>query len=168
MTDIGQKRSFEYERQAMAVGIRVGSVTSEIGTPSFLNAFFSTISVRCEPDGWGSQFPLLMNDLYQGRLSHKNARAALAELTAVKQLLEGFPPSAVVWDIDDLSARPPWGGEIAEEITSLGNYFVSSTGRDLFELLEESLSAAADMQRDATIESFHLTSAITWTPPNDS
>lgn len=136
----------------MSVGITVGSLTNEIGTPSFLHAFFSTVSVHCEPRGWGSRYPYLMNYLYQGHLSAKYALAALNELLDAKGQLSKLPPSAVVWDIEDRSAQPPWGKDIAPTITSLGNYFLSSTGRDLFELLEESLAASSAKNSDAVID----------------
>jgi len=135
----------------MAVGITVGSITDEIGAPSFVHAFFSTVSAHCEPNGWGSRFPHLMNELYQGRLPHSHAKAALTELIQAKSLLEKISPSQIVWDIEDRKAQPPWGTNIAATITSLGNYFVSSTGRDLFSLLEEALGAAAEKQRDVVL-----------------
>ena len=80
----------------MGVGITVGSITDEIGAPSFLHAFFSTVSAHCEPAGWGTRFPYLMKELYQGSLPHTHARAALAELAQAKALLEKLPPSKVV------------------------------------------------------------------------
>ena len=135
----------------MGVGITVGSITDEIGAPSFFHAFCSTISVHCEPNGWGTRFPHLMNELYQGRLSARNASAALAELREAKSILAKLPPSSIVWDIENRSAQPPWGRNIAPEITDLANYFVSSTGRDLFHLLEEALSASAKESKDAVI-----------------
>jgi hypothetical protein len=135
----------------MAVGITVGSITDEIGTSSFLHAFFSTISAYCEPNGWGTRFPHLMGELYQGHLAHQHALSALNELAQAKAALAKLPPSKVVWDIEDRKAQPPWGNNISPEITSLGNYFVSSTGRDLFALLEEALDASAQENSDATI-----------------
>jgi len=68
----------------MAVGITIGSITTEMGASSFVHAFFSTISAHCEPDGWGSRFPHLMNELYQGCLPHAHARAAMEELAQAK------------------------------------------------------------------------------------
>jgi hypothetical protein len=47
----------------------------------------------------------------------------------------------VVWDIDNPEARPPWGDDISSDITDLSNYFVTSDGRDLFEVLDEAMSA---------------------------
>lgn len=136
----------------MAVGLTVGSITSELGAPSFVHAFFSTISAHCEPGGWGSRFPHLMNALYQGRLPHANALQALEELRLAKASLGNLPPASVVWDIENRQARPPWGDNIAARITSLGNYFVSSTGRGVFEVLEEALAAAAEQRRDAVLQ----------------
>jgi hypothetical protein len=138
----------------MGVCIKVGSIADELGAASFVHSFFSTVSVHGEPSGWGTRFPHLMNELYEGRLPVENASLALKELLEAKAILSNIPPSKVVWDFEDRAAQPPWGGDIAESITDLGNYFVSSTGRDLFELLEETFRAAIDENRDATIESY--------------
>lgn len=135
----------------MAIGITAGSITNEIGTPSFVHAFFSTISAHCEPEGWGSKFPCLMLQLYQGKLPHEKAPEALRELSAAKAVLAHLSPGAVVWDIDDKKAQPPWGSRIAPRITSLGNYFVSSTGRDVFTLIEEVLNASVDDKSDVIV-----------------
>jgi Immunity protein 70 len=135
----------------MAIEIRVGSITDEIGTPTVLHAFFSTISAHCDRTGWGSRFPSLFK-LYEGAVSPRDAQSAVVELRAAKEALSRIPPTAIVWDIENRSVRPPWGDDISSTITSLGNYFVSSTGRDLFGLLEEALQAAADEGKDAVIE----------------
>lgn len=134
----------------MAVGITVGSITDEIGSADFLHAFFSTISAHCDQGQWGSRFPHLFA-LYDGKLSAAHAALALSELRKARDALSCLPPEGVVWDAENPSARPPWGDNIAPAITSLGNYFVSSTGRDLFELLEEALAEASERGRDAFI-----------------
>lgn len=136
----------------MAVGISVGSMVDELGAPSFVHSFFSTVSAHCEPAGWGSGLPHLMNELYQGRLPHGHALFALAELQKAKAVLGKLLPASVVWDIENRQARPPWGDNIAPHITSLGNYFVSSAGRDLFHVLEEALAASAKEKRDAILQ----------------
>ncbi|MDQ0572319.1 hypothetical protein QFZ42_004153 [Variovorax paradoxus] len=136
----------------MAIGVTVGSVTDELGAPSFVHSFFSTISAHCEPTGWGRRFPHLMNELYQGRLPHGNALLALAELRQAKATLSKLPPASVVWDIENRQSNPPWGDNIAPQITSLGNYFLSSTGRDVFQILEEALAASAEGRIDAVLQ----------------
>ena len=135
----------------MAVGIKVGSITDEIGTSDFLHAFFSTISSNLEPKGWGSKFPILMNNLYQGSISSSEATEAIKELNTIRKELSKFPPSKVVWDIEDKSKQPPWGKNISKDITSLENYFVTSTGRDLITTLLEALEDAVQKTKQVDI-----------------
>jgi len=80
-----------------------------------------------------------MNKLYVGELRQADAESALQELQAVVLELATLPIGNVIWDIEDRSKRPPWGDNIAETITDLSNYFVTSTGRDLIGVLREVL-----------------------------
>jgi Immunity protein 70 len=121
----------------MTVGIRVGSIVSEIGAPGFLNAFFSTTAGLLESGQPGTRFPVVSHDLYAGCVDAGKVGQAIAELRVIHDELSKFPPDAIIWDIEDRSAMPPWGSAISAEITSMGDYFVSSTGRDFFELLME-------------------------------
>lgn len=135
----------------MGVGIEVGDSYREIGLGSFLHCFFSTVSASLEPGGWGSRFPLLLNRMYQGQLPAMEIRKARIELDTIRRELADFPPSAVVWDIEDRSQRPPWGDSIAPEITSLAHYFVTSDGNDLIEVLLSALDEADGSGQGAMI-----------------
>lgn len=138
----------------MSVGMRVGNIVDEVGTEDFLHAFFVTIYKRLEPTGWGTRFPTIMNDLYQGKLSSSKIKEAEIELHLIRKELQKHDPKSIVWDAENLSLRPPWGNNISKEITSLGNYFVTNTGRDLFDLLFECLQAAQKQNSDLIIEQF--------------
>ena len=135
----------------MAIGIRVGNDTFEIGTPSFLKSFFSTIFVRLEAEDWGSRFPLLMTEFYLGTLSYAHADAAIRELSKVRSGLEARPPSDVVWDFEDRVARAPWGDERAEDITNLSEEFVTSDGKNLIDVISAAFELAKEKGRDAVI-----------------
>lgn len=126
----------------MALNIAVGKKRFEIGSASFLKAWFSTVFVRLENEEWGSRFPTIMHDFYSGSLPHTHAKLAIQELEDVRRELANFPPSQVVWDFEDREAQPPWGDHISPHITSLANYFVTSDGKDLCEVL---LSAFAEV-----------------------
>ena len=128
----------------MTVGLKLGSITDEIGGQAFFHAFFSTISYRLEKHGWGSRFPCLLKKLYQGKLEENDSEKALEELSVIVDELRNFSPDKVVWDIEDLRARPPWGDNISSDITDLSNYFVTSTGRDLVGVLRECLEEQCD------------------------
>lgn len=49
-------------------------------------------------------------------------------------------------------SNPLGGADISSDITSMGNYFVSSTGRDLFDLLIEAFDDALKNKSDVVIE----------------
>ncbi len=123
----------------MAIGLKLGSITDEIGGQDFFHAFFSTVSHRLEKNGWGSRFPCLLKKLYQGKLERSDSEQALKELDIITTELRNFSPDKVVWDIEDFNASPPWGNNISSDITDLSNYFVTSTGRDLIGILKECL-----------------------------
>jgi 2,3-bisphosphoglycerate-dependent phosphoglycerate mutase len=127
----------------VSVGLRVRSNVWLVGTSDFFHAFFSTISARLEPDGWGTRFPALMNELYAGELPAEHAPAALAELDQIREELRRLPPSDVVWDVEDRGKQPPWGEDISDEITDLGNYFVTEDGKDLIDVMAEAIAYAA-------------------------
>ena len=133
----------------MTVGIKVGSITDEIGTGDFFHSFYSTVSGRLE-GRWGERFPSLMR-LYEGKLPCDQAPVALAELADIRSEFAAFSPDRVIWDIEDRAKVPPWGNEISADITSLANYFVTSTGRDLIDVLQEALEASRDERKVAEI-----------------
>ncbi len=135
----------------MSIGIKVGNITDEIGTSDFFHSFFSTICFNLEESKWGKRFPVLLNNLYQGTLDSELALKAIGELNEIQKELSKLDPSKVIWDINELSKEPPWGPNISEEIHSLENYFVTSTGRDLIKVLLEALDEAATYNRKLTI-----------------
>ena len=86
----------------MAVGFKVGFLWYQIGSGDFLHCFFSTVAVNLENNSWGSRFPLIMNQLYQGSLESENVSKALIELNTIKEELRKISPNKVIWDIDDI------------------------------------------------------------------
>ncbi|MCA9044860.1 MAG: hypothetical protein KDA69_11105, partial [Planctomycetaceae bacterium] len=83
-----------------------------------------------------------------------SADKARNDVLEIREQLKAFPPCEVVWDIEDPAAKPPWGDDISTEITDLSNYFVTSTGRDVFEVLIECLEASRLEASDMTIEQY--------------
>ena len=138
----------------MTVGIRITGNIGELGAGSLVHAVFSTISSRLEPNGWGSRFPELVNELYQGRLPAEKVEKALNDVRTIREELKEYSPDQVVWDIEKPDALPPWGDDISPHIDSLANYFVTSTGRDLLLFVEQMLEQAVVDKCDVTIESY--------------
>ncbi|WHY80222.1 immunity 70 family protein [Neobacillus sp. WH10] len=137
----------------MAVGFQFDCFFYQVGHGDFLHSFFSTISYHLEPDGWGTKYPKLLKDLYYKKLKYMDIPKAIKETEEIRAKLVNFSPSQVVWDIDDLTAQPPWGNRVSEQITNLSQYFKTSDGRDLFDLLLISLNGAYDDKFDLEIRS---------------
>jgi hypothetical protein len=136
----------------MAVGFKVKYYWYQIGSGEFMHSFFSTICYHLEEKQWGNKYPYLMNELYQGKLEKANLDNGIAELKDIKHKLEKLPPTNVIWDIDDLDAKPPWGDNISPEIKNLSTYFVTSDGEDLILVLEKALNKAKDLKEDLYID----------------
>ncbi|BAQ08906.1 hypothetical protein OXB_0434 [Bacillus sp. OxB-1] len=137
----------------MAVGFKVKFYWYQVGHGDFLHSFFSTISYHLEQNGWGTEYPFLLNELYNGKLENKNIESAINELEEIRKKLQEFSPSQVIWDIEDLSKQPPWGDNISNDITNLSNYFVTSDGEDLIDILMKALEKGQKTNSDIYIES---------------
>jgi hypothetical protein len=138
----------------MGVGFVVGGVAHEVGSPDFLNGFFATISHYLEPNGWGTEYPELMIHLYQGALGASKAQKVLRDLQAIREQLKGIKPAKIIWDIDDLDAKPPWGNDDGDQDTNLSDSFITSDGRNLFDVLAECLQLLTEQGEVLTIEPY--------------
>jgi 2,3-bisphosphoglycerate-dependent phosphoglycerate mutase len=136
----------------MAVGLKTDPIFYMIGTGSFMHSFFSTIAYRLEGNKWGSKFPNLMNGLYNAEVEPDVSKWVLDELQIIKLELSRLTPDKVIWDIDNLTKRPPWGDNIAKTITDLSNYFVTSDGKQLLDVFEEALRASIDIKKPIKIQ----------------
>lgn len=137
----------------MAVGFKVKYYWFQIGNGDFLHAFFSTVAYNLENRKWGSRFPIIMNELYQGKVKHEDTEKAITELNIIKLELQTISPDKVVWDIEDLSKQPPWGSNISKDITDLSNYFVTSDGNDFITVFFHALEKAKDVNSEMEIKS---------------
>ena len=123
----------------MSLGLLVGDDQWVVGSPGLLHAFFSTVSVRLEHGGWGSRFPALMDELYQGELPVTSVETALSELLLAQRELSCLPATGLVWDADDPGARSSWADAVAGGAPDLSRCFFTQEGRDLFDVLRAAL-----------------------------
>lgn len=135
------------------VGFKVGCIWYEIGAASFLHSFFSTVAYNLEGGNWGTRFPVIMNELYQGELTNANVPNAKVELNTIESELKNLSPDKVIWDMEDLGKQPPWGTRISNQITDLSNYFVTSDGRDFLTIFRKALDDAIEIKTDIIISS---------------
>jgi Immunity protein 70 len=135
----------------MTVGFRVDFLWYEVGTSEFLNSFFSTIKYHLCTDHISNKYPHFQKELYQGKIKWEDALETMSEVEDIRSELKKFKPEEVVWDFEDLSKSSPWGNNISKDITDLSNYFVTSDGEDLFDLLIHALKNSYEEKVDLTI-----------------
>lgn len=127
------------------VGFKVKYYWFQIGSEDFLFSFFSTVAYNLENEKWGTKFPVIMNELYLGELNSSRIPEAINELEQMKQGLAKYSPNKVIWNIKNLSAQPPQGTNISDDITDLSNYFVTSDGEDFITIFNHALLKAEEL-----------------------
>ncbi len=136
----------------MAVHLRTSHFIYEIGTSDFLTSFFDTIEIRLTKGLFGKKYPIVLNEFYNGNLKYENLNKAEQELKDIQKRLKKFKPSKVVWDKYNLEKKPPWGNNISSDITDLSNYYVTSDGKDLFDVIFRAIETAKSEKSGIIIE----------------
>lgn len=132
----------------MAIGFRTGFFWFHIGSSDFLHSFFSTIAYNLENGEWGSKYPYIMNELYNGELKAENTKEALIEFEMIEEELKKFLPDNAVWDFDDLSVKMLYNNETA---TDLSNFFITDENANLVLLFRHALEKAVKFNEDLLI-----------------
>lgn len=135
----------------MTIGFKVKYNWYQIGEPDLFYAFFSTVAFHLENKNWGSRFFTVMNEFYQGKLSYDQIKPTYNELLIIKEELKKYPPEKVIWDFDDLSKKAPCGNNISEDIKDLSDYFVTSDGENLFDLIFRALYKAEQLHCEISV-----------------
>jgi hypothetical protein len=74
-----------------------------LGSEEVVHSLFSTISYNLEPNGWGTKFPILMHNLYSGRVEIADINKAQDEYNIIKEHIKNIPTRSVVFDISDVT-----------------------------------------------------------------
>ncbi|MFD2824518.1 immunity 70 family protein [Lacinutrix iliipiscaria] len=136
----------------MGVHLKTKNLIYEIGAIDFLTSFFHTIEYRLTKGFFGKKYPIILGEFYDGELKYENLERAEKELKDIQKRLKKFKPSKVIWDKNDLKKTPPWENNISEDITDLSNYYVTSNGKDLFEIIFLAIEDAKYLKSGIIIE----------------
>ena len=83
----------------------------------------------------------------------EDIESGIAELLSIQEELKKFPSHDIIWDFEDLSATPPWGNQIASHITNLSQYFITSSGSDLLEVMLTCFRFALEEGKNVVVKS---------------
>jgi len=137
----------------MAVGFKVGPFFHILGSGDFLYCFFSNICFHLENKRWGSKFPLLMNNLHNGKLELKDIEKAKEELKDVEEQFLSMKSSIAIWNIDDVLEKAPWHNNLSVDVKNLRDIFMTSDGGNLFIKLYEAMDNAVELEKGIEVES---------------
>lgn len=140
----------------MSVGLKTGYSWYQIGRGDYLESFFSTIAYYLENRKWGSKYPVIMKQLYNGKLSYKDAETASNELKSIRTSLKELSKenNVIIWNARELSIKvPEWAINPNKEVVSLANYFVTVDGRDLIDVMLLALNDSKELGKDLVITS---------------
>lgn len=137
--------------QADEVSMKVGNTTIGLGDINVVEAFYNTTSYRLEPEGWGTRFPVLMDELFEGRVSASSAIRALKELDVVERELSELPRKKVIWDVHDRRPMEDTFLRVNHDATNLRDYFVRSDGTPMVDAIRQALETARRTGQTVTI-----------------
>jgi hypothetical protein len=123
--------------------LSVGGQSRELAPDRVVEALFTTIGCRLEPQGQGTRFPAVMEDLYSGYLAPGRAAATLRELQEIEDALRKIPVSDVVWSLADLRRGDDAKEAVNHRAANAFDYFVDIDGRPLIWRLSERRDALA-------------------------
>lgn len=142
----------------LPVGINVNGLLTEIGSSELLEAFFATVGGRLEPEGWGSRFPELMEEFYEGRLASEQAPAVLGHLEQIAEELRQLPPGQAIFDHEFQDAPEP--ADVRGDAESLYDYFQARGNVPLVAVMIHLLEILRDEGGEAVIEPVGIGDAV--------
>jgi uncharacterized protein len=74
---------------------------------------------------------------YNDKLDAEETLIALDELKDVRTKFLGLRPDDIVWDIEDLTRKPPTSFYTKLQASNLSECFVAVSGKNLFDILTE-------------------------------
>jgi len=105
----------------------------DIGTADNWICLYSTIVKRL---GEKQEWRAALSFLKTGACSAGDGYETAKQLNLIRDKLSQLSPDQVVYDLNDPKRPVPWKDNLSPVITSCGNYFTTSDGKDmLFELV---------------------------------
>ena len=106
----------------------------DVGSQDIWNSVYSTIVYHLL--NAEVKYKNAMSIFTKGKVSSDNALVAAREMNMIRDELSQVAPNKVIYDINNLNVKPPWGDNISPVITSCMNYFTTADGKDLlFEIV---------------------------------
>lgn len=101
----------------------------DVGSEGIWYSILSTAEVRLAP--MKKSINLALDFLHTGKCSAKNTYETARQFNLLRDALAQITPSNAVYDKENPSVAAPWNGNLSGIVTSCGNLYTTSDGKDL-------------------------------------
>lgn len=116
-------------------------------------SFFDNVCFYLENKIWGSRFPIVMKNLYNGAVEVSNLKDLLKEIDIIQQEFSKIEVNDLIWDIENLEERCPYLDNMVDEIKTLADFWKTSyKSEDMFEILKRIINFAIENQTEILVE----------------
>lgn len=101
----------------------------DVGSESIWKSVLSTAEIRLSY--MVKEIPLALKFLRSGACHNKNAFETARQFNLLRDAFAQIPPNEAVYDMDNPSLLAPWSENLSGIVTSCGNLYTTSDGKDL-------------------------------------
>lgn len=101
----------------------------DVGSEGIWKSVLSTAEIRLSH--MAKEIELALTFLNTGACHHKTAFETARQFNLLRDAFSQIPPDEAIYDKDNLSLQAPWNDNLSGIVTSCGNLYITSDGKDL-------------------------------------
>lgn len=101
----------------------------DVGSEAIWYSVLSTAEIRLAP--MKKDIRLALDFLNTGKCSAKNAHETARQFNLIRDAFSQIAPSSAVYNKENLTMAAPWSNNLSDIVTSCGNLYTTSDGKDL-------------------------------------
>ena len=101
----------------------------EIGDSDIWFSVYSTAVIRLENKK--NEIPLAIRFLKTAQCDHSIALDTARQFNLLRDEFSKIPPQKAIYNLDNISMKPPWNDNISPVVTSCANLYTTTDGKDL-------------------------------------
>lgn len=106
----------------------------DVGGGDIWFSVYSTIEIRLK--SFKNQIPEIIHFFKTGKCSTESALETARQFNLLRDELSKYTPDKAVYNMNNLSEKPPWENDLSPVVTSCGNLYTTADGKDLlFEIV---------------------------------
>lgn len=118
----------------------------DVGSAGIWNSVLSTATIRLQ--SMNKHIHLAMDFLETGKCCFRDAFETARQFNLIRDAFSQIEPSSAVYDRDNILISAPWSKNLSGIVTSCGNLFTTSDGKDLLYEVVAILTYAHYMEVD--------------------